>query len=182
MGLPEILTHVQSLVDGVAGASRCHLGQRRFAAAELLISAGQDPTTVDRDDLHLWFLQCGQRTEERLGFSGNTRTYQIVIEGWRQCWDPTELAGAVAIGTTMTSEMAWSVEVEAICTALRNDAETHGGSLAVGADPPQVTTWDIQTLQVTPEDLGTDAEPDTIECHHALISVLVRAEVGVTLA
>jgi len=181
MGLPEIMEHLQELVDGVAGVDRCHLGMRRFAAPELFIAAGQDPSTTDRDDLHLWFLQCTTRGEDRLGYSGNTRSYQLVLDGFRQVWDPTELAGASEIGTTMTSEIAWSAEVEAICDALRNDADTHGGSLAVGADPPQVTIWDIQTLQVTPEDLGARAEPDDIDCHHATITILIRDEVGVTL-
>jgi len=180
MGLPEIMTHVQGLVDGVAGASRCHLGLRRFATPELLIVAGQ-PAASTYPDLHLWFLQRTTAAEERLGFSGNTRAYQLILEGYRQARDPTEAADAAAIGTTMTTEVAFSAEVEAICDALRNDTATHGGELATGADPPQVTIWDYQVIQTTPDDLGTGAEGESIECHHAQITVTVRAELGVTL-
>lgn len=182
MGLPEIMTHVQGLVDGVAGASRCHLGLRRFPSPEFLLLAAQHPGST-RPDHHLWFLQCVGRPEERLGFAGNTRAFDLLLNGFRQCWDPTEDPEAVAVGTSMTSEVAFSAEVESICDALRNDAETHGGSLAVGADPPQaVVDAEPSVIQVTPEDLGAESEPEIIECHHAVITVTVRVEMGVVLA
>jgi hypothetical protein len=102
--------------------------------------------------------------EEHLSTGSNTVTYQVLIEGYYHARDPVEAADAVAVGTSMTSEVTFSALSELVRDALRNDGALHGGGSAINCGPPQCLTWDVVDLV-------------SMTCHHCEITIAVEEEI-----
>ena len=166
MSLGSILARIKTDIGAVAGIApaNVHLGQRLWLP-EIVISSGQDPTaTVPQ--IHLWMVCPTTSDEIPHSTSSRLRSHRIVIRAWYQALDPTMAPDAVAVGTSMVSELTFRALVEAVCTKLRNDAHMNGGDICIHLSPPLVTTWDLRDIEGA----------EDVVCHYAEIEVIAEEE------
>ena len=136
MSIAAILTHVQGLVNGVAGEGRCHIGRRFWKDRAALLAAARDPAVSDL--VHIWTVRRATVSEVPYALQTSQATPTLILEGWYEAADP-------GTGTTDASEAALSAEEELIRAALRPSGDLQGGSLAAHAGLPQVTGWELRT-------------------------------------
>lgn len=166
MSLGSILARIKTDIGAVTGiaAANVHLGQRLWLP-EIVVSSGQDPAaTVPR--VHLWMVCPSTSDEQPHSTSSRLRSHRIVIRAWYQALDPTMVPDAVAVGTSMTTELTFRALVEAVCTKLRNDAHMNGGDVCLHLSPPLVTVFDIRDIEGA----------EDVICHYAEIEVLAEEE------
>ena len=164
-GIASVLARIKTDIQAVSGidSSLVHLGQRLWLP-EQLIAWGQDPAaTVPQ--IHVWMVCPGTVEETPYSTSSRMRQYRVTIKAWYQARDPATDSDAVAVGTSMTSELVFLNLVEAVCDQLRNDAHLTGGDVAEQIGPPVVTTWSLE-------------EPEGIEalCHYCEIELTAEIE------
>jgi hypothetical protein len=136
VSIAAILTHVQGLVDGVAGAGRCHVGRRFWKARDALLTAARDAAVGDL--IHVWTVRRAMVAEAPHALQTSQATVTVVLEGWYEAADP-------GTGTTDPTEAALSVEEESIRAALRSSNGLMGGGVAVYRRLPQCTGWELRT-------------------------------------
>lgn len=164
-GIASILARIKTDIQAVAGidSSLVHLGQRLWLP-EQLIAYGQD-TAATRPQIHVWMVCPGLADEIPYSTSSRMRQYRVTIKAWYQVRDPATEPDAVAVGTSMTTELLFLNLVEGVCDKLRNDAHLTGGDIAEKISPPTVTVWSLEELE------GIEAR-----CHYCEIELTAEIE------
>jgi len=137
VSLNTILAQVRSYVATAVGATVPVHDGIRWAASE------SDFRALFRDSvngrLHGWQVSWGGAEEEVDGLLNlNLRTHTVIIQGIYAVDDP-------AVGTSMTSEVAFRGVVESVCTQLRGNFTIAGE--AMNATPPEVAAFEPRIIR-----------------------------------
>ena len=132
MALPAILARLKVRVEAAAGvsASTVHIGRRYVTERADFENLHSDGTRI-----HAWYLFRSETDETQEGSQGLVlRNHTLVCDGYYALLDPEK-------GTSMTSEAAFDVIIDAVMTTLRDDRTLN--ATVENADLPhlEVSEW-----------------------------------------